>query len=877
MYSKKLILIVGLAILIALPGAAQTRTGTIEGTVVDADGAALPGVLISLSGTALMGTKSTVSSTTGGFRFPALQPGKDYMLVFSLSGFDTVEQTGIPVGIANATEVDVTMNMSAFAETIEVVSDAVIVDTSKSKVDTAVGYDLLDTLVNPRNFQGVMDAVPGVQQGYNNPRVHGASQYDNVYLVDGVDLSDPRTQTWGTALNFDAVAETQVITAGFPAEYGRAQGGVVNLVTKSGGNQFHGVARYIIAKEDWAADPKPGTEGGILGDENRPAVNVGGFIARDKLWFWFGYEERDRIQSFPRYTDDTVTDQFTDQSTYAGDYIQAKVTLMVNTSNTIVGFWNRDPIDISNVWGRYYLGAAVDPRTEATQQQGGDNYSLQWSSVLSDKAFLDIKTGTYGGNINVTAQGPLGPEPTMLDLGTGYWSGTSLEEYLSERTRAQATAALTYFLDTGTGGHELKGGIEWMEAKNTVTDVYYPSGGLTGEGALVLHVGDEPIQRIRQYDRDGSLVSKNPYWALYAQDSWRINNLTLNIGVRAEQIDLVNNDGTTVHGFSFGDQIAPRVGFAYDLNGNSIHAFAGRFYDVATDYITSSMQPSTEMVGIDVWDGNDWVEVAAFPLKANNQVLDLVPNYTDEFNIGYQHRLGSRMSIGITYVYRTQQDMIEDFDSGTNGDPVADDGEFTWSNELGTWSKYSAVSLELRKAFGPRGFQFLTSYTYTLDNEGHATGTLSTFGSQGSGYGDTSVSLVNRYGTLDTPHQFKFAGSWGHTWGRFSLTTGLSAWYYSGKVYAGIQRVPTDAGTGTLYTEPAGSREIGNEYRADLHVEGLFNIKGAIGLGAYIDVLNLGNQQMATRVQTNVASGSFGEANLWQTPRRYQIGFKFEF
>jgi hypothetical protein len=235
------------------------------------------------------------------------------------------------------------------------------------------------------------------------------------------------------------------------------------------------------------------------------------------------------------------------------------------------------------------------------------------------------------------------------------------------------------------------------------------------------------------------------------------------------------------------------------------------------------------------------------------------------------------MKIGINYVYRTQQDMINDFDSGTNGDPVAEDGQVTWSNELGTWSKFSGVSLTLTKAFGPSGFQFLTSYTYTIDNEGYASGTGSAFGSQTSDYCDSIVACVNRYGTLDTPHQFKFNGSWSHTWGRFGLTTGLSAWYYSGKVWADIQRVGTAVGTQTEYLEPAGSKEIGNEYRADLHVEGNFTIKGSIAVGAYVDVLNLGNQQMATRVQTNVNSSSYGEANLWQTARRYQVGFKFEF
>jgi hypothetical protein len=868
-----------LVILIALPTAAQTRTGTIEGVVADSDNLPLPGVHVALSGPALMGEKSTITGTSGEFRFPALQPGDGYTLVFTLSAFETVQQTDVVVNIASATQLDVTMHPSAFAETIEVVSDALIVDSTKSNVDTNVGWDMLETLYNPRAFQGVMNITPGVERNANNPRVHGGSQYDNVYLIDGVDLSDPRTQTWGTALNFDAVAETQVMTAGFPAEFGRSQGGIVNLVTKSGGNQFHGILRYIIAKEDWAADPKPGTEGGILGDENRPAVNVGGYVAKDKLWFWLGYEERDRTQSFPRYTDDTVTDQETDTSSYAGDYSQAKLTFMANPSNTIIGFWNRDPIAISNAWGRYYLGPAVDPRSEATQEQGGDNYSLQWTSVLSDTTFLEVKYGMYQGNINLTAQEPLGPEPVMLDLASGWWSGTSLEEYLSERTRQQASGALTYFLDTGSGGHELKAGVEWMEAKNTVTDVYYPSGGLTGEGAIVFHDGGEPIQRVRQYDRDGSQVSKNPYWALYAQDSWRINNLTLNFGVRAEQIDLINDAGETVAGFGFGDQIAPRIGFAYDINGNSLHGFAGRFYDVATDYITASMQPSTEMVGVDLWDGNDWVNVAIFPLKASNQVLDsLVPNYMDEFTIGYDHRIGARMTAGINYVYRKQKDMIEDFDSGTNGDPVADDGQYTWSNQLGTWLDYQAVEVVLRKALGPSGFQFMTSYTYTFNNEGYASGTnAQAFASQGSTFGDTSVSIVNRYGRLDTPHQFKIDGSWTHSFGKFGLTLGAGYWWWSGDVWAARVNTTVASGTGTEYTEPAGTNEVGNEQRLDLHLEGTFNITDTILIGAYVDLLNATNNQNPVRVNTLETSSTFGDANLWQTPRRFQIGFKFEF
>jgi hypothetical protein len=880
MRKVELFFVVTAICLLAMPAAAETRTGTISGTVVDAGGAALPGVTAVVTGPALQGNRVAITDGDGEFHILLLPPGADYRVVLSLSGFDTIDQVGIPVNIGRVSQLDVSMSPTAFSESIEVTADSIVVDTSTSTVDTNVNYEMLDSVFNPRNFQGVMNITPGVERNANNPRVHGAADSDNIYLVDGVDLSDPRTQTWGTALNFDAVAETQVMTAGFTAEYGRMQGGIVNLVTKSGGNEFHGVVRYIIAKEDWAADPKPGTEGGILGDENRPAINVGGPIVRDKLWFWVGYEERDRNQSFPRYTDNTVTEQYTDSSTYGGDYSQAKLTWMVNPSNTITGFWNRDPIAITNVWGRYYLGPAVDPRTETSQEQGGDNYSLQWTNIISDTTFLEVKYGQYGGVINLSAQGPLGPDPTMYDLDSGYFSGTSLEEYLSDRTRQQGSAALTYFIDTASGSHELKGGIEYMQAKNTVTDVYYPSGGLDGEGAIIYHYSGDPFLRNRFYDRDGSQVSKNPYWALFVQDSWRTGNLTLNFGLRAEQIDLINDDGTTVAGFGFGDQIAPRFGFAYDINGNSLHGSVGRFYDVATDYITAALQPSTEMVGLDEWIDGEWVEYDRYPLKAANQVVDnLVPNYTDEFTLGYDHRLGQSMSVGINYVWRTMKDMIEDFDSGTNGDPEGDDGLFTWSNQPGTWMKYSAIELVLRKRMGPKGFQFMTSYTYTIDNEGYATGSSTqVLGSHGDqDFGNTSVSIVNRYGRLDTPHQFKLDGSWSHDWGGLGLTVGVGYWWWSGDVWAERVNTTVAKGNGTEYLEPAGTNEIGKEQRLDLHVEGMWTVKSRFGFGVYVDLLNAANNQMPVRVNTLGTSSSFGDANLWQTARRFQVGFKFEF
>jgi outer membrane receptor for ferrienterochelin and colicin len=873
----KRIALLGLTLLLsALPAFAQQQYGTIAGTVFDNERQPLPGVTVTLSGPAMQGTRTAATDDQGRYRFVPVPPGSDYTVRFELSGFNTLDQSRVTANIGRETTIDAEMALSQFAETITVAADRIVVDTTKSTVSTAVEWDLIDTLTTDRTFQSVMELAPGVQVGANNPRVHGASDGDNVYLVDGVDTTDPRTQTWGTAINFDTIAEVQVQTAAFAAEYGRAAGGIVNLVTKSGGNEFSGTLRYVQTDVDWAADPKEGVTPTTLSNEKRPAAALGGPIARDRLWFFVAYESRDREQTFPRATDSSNTEFYTDTSTYKGHYLSGKLTWQLNPNHSLVGYYNEDPIDISNAWGRYYLGTGVDPRSEATQQQGGFTGTLQWTGVLSPSLFLEARYGTYNGEINVIPQGPLGPEPTYLDYATGYWSGTTLEYYTSERTRENITFALNKFIESGSGSHQIKAGAEWLEVRNTVVDAYYPSGGTTAPGEFVGLWEGEPVDRTVYFDRPGALETKNPYWALYVQDAWKIGNVTLNLGVRAEQVALKNNVGEEVVTFDLQDQIAPRLGFAWDINGSSLHGSASRFYDIVSDYVTAGLNENDEKATYYTWDGAEWVEEFTYPRFANNFVdPDLKPQYTDEFTIGYDQRLGDNWAISANYVNRQTKDAIEDVDAGILGDPVADDGEFYYTNVPETWMKYQGIELGLKKRMAADRIQFIASYTYVLQNEGVWSGTgNNSFADQLGGYADNSSAVDNRYGDLDTPHLAKFDGSYTFP---FNLTIGLSAYYYSGPYYAWFRRVSTAKGTANAFTETPGQREVGSVWQADLHLEQAFKLGKGISVAIYGDALNVTDNQDPTGRQGRITSGAFQNPTAWQTMRRYQVGAKFEF
>lgn len=871
------LLAAGLVLLLGAPALAQTTTGSISGTIVSTDGSALPGVTVEVSGENLQGVRSVTSDANGRFRVINLPPG-NYQVTYRLEGFSPVEEDDVSVRIGTDTARQVSMS-AGVSEQIVVQGESVIVDTTKTTIDTQVDWELIDSLPNNRLFQDVMSSAPGVQINASNPTVNGAADSDNIYLVDGVDTTDPRTQTWGTAINFDTIQEVQIQTAGIPAEYGRVQGGVVNLVTNSGGNQFHGSARFVVSDVDWVADTKDDAVPAIFGDEKRPSATLGGPLAQDKLWFFIAGEGRDREQNFPRETGSDTGEFATDVSTYEGHYASAKLTWQVNSNNTLTGFYNTDPIDISNAWARYYLGPSVDPRSEATQEQGGDNMSLQWSSVLGASMLFEAKANKYEGNINIVAQGPIGPDPTTLDLVTGYWSGTSLEEYKSVRGREGAQVTLTKFLDSSLGSHQLKGGLEYLKMQNEVTDLYYP------QGNFLMTAGGSYLYRAERYDRPGELVTENPYLALFFQDSWTRDRMTLNLGVRAEQVALKNNTGEEVLKFDFTDQIAPRLGFAYDINGNSLHATASRFYDIVTDYVTAGLNRNNESERFYIWlpyygygdycsdhtedasgnlDSDCWLQVDDYPLVANNSIdSGIDPTYTDEFTLGYDHRLSPHMSGGINLIWREQNDAIEDFD-------LDDNGSYNYSNVSGSWKKYQAVQLFLRKRLAQDRFQFNASYTYAFKNEGFSTG------DQLSGFADSSVSVANRYGDLDTPHLVKAQGSYTIPWGSAPTSTqiGVSGYWYSGPVYASFRRVRVGSGTFSEFIDP--DLEVGEQWQLDLHLEQEFKI-GAIEASVYGDMFNVTDNQDPLNRQGTVTSAAFRNPTSSQAPRRYQLGVKVSF
>ncbi|MBI4915738.1 MAG: TonB-dependent receptor [Acidobacteria bacterium] len=887
-------------VLVALPAAAQQQYGSVAGAIIDNTQQALPGVSVTLAGPAMQGTRSAVADGEGRYRFVPVPPGSDYTLRFELQGFNTLERTGLVVSLGKETRVDAEMSLSQFAETITVAADRIVVDTTKSTVDTSVDWELVNTLPTNRNFQTMMQMAPGVKAG-NNPLVNGASNDGNAYLVDGVDTSDPRTQTWGTAINWDTIAEAQLQTAGFQAEYGRATGGILNLITKSGGNKFSATARLIKSKADWSAlngvEEETGRKksGGARNDEERPSLTIGGPIVKDALWFFVAGEKRDNSRGFSYYessADVTAGNQVDGRTEYTGHYLQGKLTFQMGPSHTLVGAYNEDPIELRPLnrgWNETSTTHYAES-SELYQFQGGDNASLQWTGILTPNFFMEAKGQFHKQELNVSPDAPgFNEVPYVRDLDTNYRYNAPLSDYQSKRDRNGLLLTGSYFFDTGTeSSHQFKGGVEYLALKPKAGTIHNSAGSYE-------HDADGPVRRWFWLDETGMKESKQDYYALFVQDQWKLGRLTLNLGLRAETTEIFNNQGDSLLKFDFQDQIAPRLGFAYDLNGDSIRGSIGRFYSLASNYIADYFAVSTDheqqwswngtcaVDGRDVWTYGDtcWELDYDLPTGAGGHMIDpnLDPVYVDEVTLGYDHLISDQFAGGVTFVWREQDQAIDWYDPEASGSyyitNVPNGAGYPAFNSTGTYpdvankkySEYQALQFNIKKRAGNDNIQFIANYTYVIKSRGWNT----SWRNVGAFTFTIPEQMDARwYGETESAHDFKLSGSYTMPW---RTIFGMSAFWNSGNVYTPYTY---EGGWGYVPLAQRGSLKVGNNWEADVYLEQPFKL-GPVTLAAYGNVFNVFNNQQPTSRSGYEFSSLYRLPNGWQNPRRVEFGIKIEY
>jgi len=871
---------------LAVPwAAADTQDGTLSGIVIDATGIPLPGVTITVAGPALQGERLAITDTAGRWRLPLVPVGPGYEVSASLDGFQAVIQTEIRVNIGANTRVDFTLvEGSGDLGEITVTAEAPLIDAKKSSISETITYEFMEDIPTGRTYFDAMSMAAGVARS-GNVNAHGADDSDNVFLVDGVDTTDNATGTFGLNFSYEAIQEVEMKTGGFEAEYGRATGAIANVVTKSGGNEFHGAIPVYYTNLDMKRHQE--ADRGAVDEEDfyelEPGGSLGGPIMRDRLWFFASYNNFTRRIEGTNEFDEAIS-----RSEVFEEYM-AKLTWQVDPDNKLVGQVSSDPATIDS---RDSLDPDIMASAYSQQEQGGLLYKLQWTSIFTPNLFLETRVAAHEVNLTI---GPANADP-MDDVivddrdGAGrIYYGNSGSSTDINRPRRQYSTVLNSYRGDWAGEHNFKFGVEYQDFEFTEDAIFpntYTINRVNNQTGAEL-----PDQWLHQTNL--STTNSGDILTIFAQDAWTWrDNWSINVGLRYERQTQDNDVGETV--YEFDSLIAPRLGVSWDINGDGrskVYANYGRYYDAVGTYLGQFTNRQTNVTTryegtydpANPTNPDNWEVISVTGGDVNTNVADpnLDPNFKDEITAGYEFEFATDFSAGAKLIYNWQNNLIEDVIG--NEDAVrAGDTNDVWyyvTNVQRARRNYKGLELQLKKRLS-NNYQFLLVYTLSeargsVANGNQSEGTTEAF--------DMYEAGVNRYGYLpwDDRHYLKLNGSYHLPWG---VIAGVGIGWRSGRPYTRIGQVGDYLLPGTntnafngwdYYVTERGSERLGNVWWIDLRVTKDFNI-GDTELSVIVDAFNVTNNQyiLSRREDDNDA---FGTSNAWQQAGNFVVGLKYSF
>ena len=619
---------------------AQEQTGRLAGVVTDEEKTPLPGVTVEATSPALMGKATAITDEMGRFRLVSLPPGT-YEVKFTLPGFATFLRKGIIVVLGRTFDLMITMTPAAIEEEVTVIGESPVVDIKKSGTTMEISKEMFSKLPKGRDFISAVTLASGVNDELelDGLSMDGASSSENMFFVDGVNTTSLYTGDSSQQVVFEFIDEVQVKSSGYEAEHGGSMGGVINVVTRSGGNEFHGelIGYYNGSMTDGKYNGSPGQSGGVGAHEilridpldNTVAEYVtypedtwhnyefgfglGGYIVKDRLWFFGSFlptiRTIDRDAEF--LSDPSANATFTQTKTWYR--AQAKITAQPLSALRLSASFAMDPYKWRG--DLPYLDGSSSPDTnfaELGYDYPGMTFAGRADYIASENVFFSASGGFFRTNEKQLV-GPEEPFAYHLRSNAGipgstpqvaryymnypYDSAFQLVKDIQDRTTG--TLDGTFYLDLG-GEHVWKAGVQFERIHQDVDDAmpndYYRFYWGDDYHSPNLGTVDTTYGYLEVREPFGVLAEIESFrWAIFLQDSWTIaDRLTLNLGVRLEKEDIPSFASEAVLAeypqfgeppvtFDFFEKIAPRIGFAYDVFGDATLKFFGSFgiyYDV---------------------------------------------------------------------------------------------------------------------------------------------------------------------------------------------------------------------------------------------------------------------------------------------------------
>jgi outer membrane receptor protein involved in Fe transport len=514
-------LILAVCVLLVVPVAFAQTTGTVDGTITDQSGAALPGATVELTSPSLQGTRIAVTSNDGRYRFPSVPPGA-YKVTASLSGFGKVQRSAT-VSLDSTATVAIQMSISTTAE-VTVTGDAPMVDSTSTTQGSSYTAKVMNKLPLGRNYAQIVFTQPGVQADFGETQgrslaisIYGSTSSENLFLIDGVNTTNVIKGFQGKDINGEFVQEVEVKTGGYQAEYGRNTGGVINVITKSGGNEFHGGAFGYYSDagmratvQDSFATPKFSQTGdaqfqnAILSKDSRQeyGFDLGGFGLKDKVWFFGAYN---RVQINQNVQTFDVNNPSTFGVEFPIDFVQnkyaAKVTVNLFQGTTIVGSYFSDTqtqtgalTTPSNFMTGFVTGGVPNSLVSTTyagrRDTGGPDYGARLNQLFGSFGIFTFQYAKHSdrystkpdgidlaGFRDYTATGcPPVIEPATTGCGVNFTSGGGFGQIFGPTVNN--TSSRNAYVGAFTGyvqNHEIKVGGDYQTDLTDGT-TYYTGG-----------------------------------------------------------------------------------------------------------------------------------------------------------------------------------------------------------------------------------------------------------------------------------------------------------------------------------------------------------------------------------------------------------------
>ncbi len=673
------------------------QTGTVHGTVTDQQNLAIPAVSVTVTSPALLGTREAVSNGVGHYTISALPAGV-YEVKFELAGFAPLTRlVTVPLGLA--VEQDASMRAGGFTETARVVAAASTPITTPV-VGANFTHAEIDALATPRSLQGIAQLSPAVTENspsINQVVINGAFAFDNIFMINGVDVNDNlRAQPQNLYVE-DAIQETQILTSGISAEYGRFTGGVINAVTKSGSNIFSGSYRLNFVNPAWTVRTPIETSSRLdkLGEIHE--ATLGGPIMPDRLWF-FGsgrYENTDASNTLPV----TLT-AYT--QTIKNKRGEIKLTGALVPNHVVQGGYLNNSTTTTNGSGAlsflidpYSLDVVTVPNSSFfTNYRGVRGNHLLFQAQYSERRWM---TGGGGTSTNLVESpffaATLGP----YVFNAPYFDATDQET----RNNRQLTGSATSYWNRA-GSHELKTGYEWFRSQRggggsqSSTSYVFGSDFALDEGSRPLldatgHLVPTFVPGVSGVDfipaTRGAVLNVDTN-SFYVQDHWVINSRwSADLGARYEHVKAESTGdivGVNNH------RIVPRLAVVHDVQGDGRHLlhatygmYSGRYNEQqigknspvvsAPDLFIvyqgpagqgRDFSPGFDLANYPITPGNAFVAVppASSVFMSSDLKSPLVQEFTTSYGTG-----GTRGSAQATYVFRRTTGMIEDFQTLSTG------------------------------------------------------------------------------------------------------------------------------------------------------------------------------------------------------------------